>query len=525
MEGAGFKSLIVFLLLAVLAFIAGSLAADSAASALVPSVCIAGVFLLLYLGKNAWALVFIVPSVLSVLNFDVLQKVPVGQLMGGVVLVYLLLLATMGHIRLKWNSISYFDVALLIFYIYFFYGWVRNPVTLRQFTSITDYGYDQQLGGTCYIWGVASVFPILAVSVLEQKLDKLLFVLKIAFWITILVSIFSVFRSYGELVSSGEEKTGFGESRVGVFYVVGRNIITFLLCQSSFFGVLLSPWKLAIALVACAGIMWSGFRLQLLLLACNVIWVAYFTRQLLWLFLLLLFSWGAVVYLSYQVDFDELPPTVRRVATMIPGVKVNKNKVGDAYGSIDWRLKMWALAADPSSGYIKDYTWGDGFAYSLYRERIRVTADAFGLIDLKGDYRYYAATGGWHSGVIEMIHRTGFVGLTLVLWLCIATLCMTYTVCKYMPKVKNRTYGLFYCVSIVSGIAYTLVERGYTELFNSVLFNAAITKMLYCSLRREGYFITVKGRKYYVPLLMQEETSPAAAMQETNKALSAKINA
>ena len=220
----------------------------------------------------------------------------------------------------------------------------------------------------------------------------------------------------------------------------------------------------------------------------------------------MLFSWGTVVYLSYQMDFDEdLPLSVRRVATIVPGVKLDEHKVGNAYHSIEWRFKMWALAFDPDSGYINDYTWGDGFGYSVYRERIRFTADAYGLLDVENDYRQYAYFGGWHSGVITAIHRTGYVGLALMLWFVFASLCVTYAVCKHMPKVKNRTYGLVYVVPAVASSVNLLLEHGYNVLFITFVFHASIAKLLYCTLRDEGYLVVNKGRKIYVPLLMRAD--------------------
>lgn len=506
MQGAGFKAVIIFLMLSIMAFIAGSLAADSASSALVPTLLVVGVFFLLYLGKNAWALVFIVPSILSVLSFSILQMLPVGHLVSGAVLAYMLLMAVMGHLRLRWNGIFYFDIIFLIFYVYFLYGWVRHPVTLREFTSITDYGYDQQLGGSVYIYAIASIFPFLVSSILNQKLEKILFVLKLAFWITMIFSVFSMLKNYGALLQKDTVAGEFGESRVKVFYTVGQNIITYLLCQSSFFGILISPWKLMLVAAAAMGVIWAGFRLKLLEVFVNVLWVSYFARQLLMLFFLMLFSWGTVVYLSYQMDFDEdLPLSVRRVATIVPGVKIDNQKVGNAHHSIQWRLQMWALAFDTDSGYIEDYTWGDGFGYSLYRERLRFTADSYGLLNVQDDYRQYAFTGGWHNGVIIAIHRTGYVGLVLMLWFITAGLCVVYAVCKHMPKVKNRSFALFYVVTAVSYAFSLLMEHGFLVLFGNFVFNVSIAKLLYCTLRNEGYLVVNKGRKIYVPLLMRAD--------------------
>ena len=119
MEGAGFRSLIIFLLLAILAFVAGSLASENAVGALAPTGIILGLFFLIYLGKNCWVLVFIVPPVLSVVDLPFLKGFPLAYVVCGIVLFYMLILYMMGYVKIKWNGVLLIDIATLIFYLYF----------------------------------------------------------------------------------------------------------------------------------------------------------------------------------------------------------------------------------------------------------------------------------------------------------------------------------------------------------------------------------------------------------------------
>ena len=114
MEGAGFRSLIIFLLLAILAFVAGSLASENAVGALVPTALVLGLFFLIYLGKNCWVLVFIVPPIFSVVDLSFLKGLPVPYIICGIILFYMFILYMMGYVRIRWNGVLLIDVITLL---------------------------------------------------------------------------------------------------------------------------------------------------------------------------------------------------------------------------------------------------------------------------------------------------------------------------------------------------------------------------------------------------------------------------
>ncbi|MBR4309492.1 MAG: hypothetical protein IKT79_00545, partial [Akkermansia sp.] len=189
MEGTGFKSIFVFLLLALLAFVAGSLASDSARDALVPSLIVVGLFFLVFLGKNCWALVLILPPILQVLEFPILQKFPVIGALSAVMLFYWFIMSVLGYVKFTWNGNKYVDTALLIFFAYFLFTWVRHPVTVLALVSKTDFSVTE-VGGQDYIFCLGAICYYLFLSVIPLKLESVLKVLKIAFWLSLGAALF-----------------------------------------------------------------------------------------------------------------------------------------------------------------------------------------------------------------------------------------------------------------------------------------------------------------------------------------------
>ena len=188
MNSSGFKSLIIFALLAIFAFIAGSLASENTTSALAPMAIVLGLFFLIYLGKNCWILVFIVPPVLSTIDLSILRNFPVAFLVCGVVLVYMLLLNMMGYFKLKWNGVAVIDIMTVILCVYFLSTWVRHPVTIQAFTSITDFGSDTMVGGREYVWCLGAIVCYISLSLVPIKLPTLLKTMKWTFWFSFVVA-------------------------------------------------------------------------------------------------------------------------------------------------------------------------------------------------------------------------------------------------------------------------------------------------------------------------------------------------
>ncbi len=504
MEGVGFRSLIIFLLLAVLAFIAGSLASETAVGALAPTAVILGLFFLIYLGKNCWILVFIVPPVFSTIDLSILRGFPVAFMVCGVVLVYMLILSMMGYFKLKWNYVPVIDYLTLFLCIYFLSTWVRHPVGINAFVSITDFGEDTIVGGKEYIWCIGAIVCYVALSLVPVKFSTLLKIMKWTFWLSFIAACFMCAKGLitGN-VNIGEEAAN---TRFGAFAGVGRYIVEFIFAKYSFVGVILSPWKLVMVLLGLLGIALSGFRSSIFAVAQFVFLCAWAYRQLTVLLVGCFAVWGTLVYLSHEREelFDDIPHGVKRVISAVPGVDFTNDKAEkDAEGSWEWRYEMWQWAMDPSKGYITDYVWGDGFGFSLKAESLRRVSFGLGLRHA-GANKNFAERGDWHNGAIAIIQATGYVGLSIVVIWMIPVIGLIVRVCYALRKIPLREYIYMSMFGvIINYIATFYMVQDYITIFSS-FYNCALLKSVYVNLKSEGIILPWGSKVRYTPMLLRD---------------------
>ena len=497
MDGAGFRSLIIFLLLAIFAFVAGSLASENVAGALFPAVLVVGIFFLIYLGKNCWILLFIAPVVLPVVPLPSLQGYPLADVICAIVLCYMIVLHVTGYVHIKWNGILAMDVVSLILCIYMAASWVRNPVTVRAFTSITDYG-DVQVGGKEYLFFIGAVFSYVAVSVVQVKLESLLKVLKWAFWLTILVCSYTTLRGFlGGTIVLGDEVVN---SRFGAFVPIAKPLYCYLLSKYSLMSIFLTPGKLILIVTALGAILLGGYRTYLVDAAFFVYTVSIFHRQLIMLIVLTLISWGGVVYLSQQEGvFDNMPYGIKRTMTVIPGVEfADKDLYSDVNSSSDWRVEMWKWALDPSKGYIDDYVWGDGYGLSYHNMQWQGVLVGLNLRQV-GDNELFAEAGSWHNTAISVLHHLGLVGLTLTTMWYFVAIWLIYQVCRALKYSENKEYVYVILCPIVAGFFTFWFLPGEISKVFSTFSQVAMVKLMYIQLRSRFEIVPLFCKKIYIP--------------------------
>lgn len=502
MEGAGFRSLIIFLLLAILAFVAGSLASENAVGALAPTGIILGLFFLIYLGKNCWVLVFIVPPLLSVLGVSLFRNFPISYVICDVVLFYMIILYMMGYIKIRWNGLLFIDLCALIFVLYIVSTYIRHPVTMKILTNITDFGY-ANVGGKEYLYLIAVSLCYITISLLDVNFNTIKNIFKWSFFLSLGATVFICLKGIVTgSITLGEEVSN---SRFGAFSGIGTMIIQYVFAKYSLIGIILSPAKLVLIVVAFGCVALSGFRTLLISSVLYTVCASIVHKQLCLYILLGLTAWGSLVYLSNENEhlLDDLPHGIQRALTVVPGIVVNDEAVRSAQTSSEWRKEMWKWAFDPSTGYIKDYVWGDGYGQSLYEEKLRETAISLGLYR-SGDAKLFAARGVWHNGAIECMHRLGLVGLAIAYIFVVIVVCFTLKVCFILRPFEGAIY--------ISMCFLGLFERLFTIWFlpiNSLqiinmLYLLAVAKLVYSCIKRE-YPEYIKARTgEYVPLIVDE---------------------
>lgn len=506
MEGTGFKSIFVFLLLALLAFVAGSLASDSARDALVPSVIVLGLFFLVFLGKNCWWLIMVLPPVLQVLDFPILQKFPIPGALAAVILFYWFIMSVLGYAKFTWNGVKWVDISVLVFVSYFLFTWVRHPVTVLQLVSSTDFR-DVQIGGVDYFFCIGAIFYYLTLSVIPLKIESMLKALKVGFWLSVVATLFMCLKG---LIIGNNVQTELADAvvstRFSSFAPLGLKISYYIFSKYTILGIVLSPIKIFVLLVGLFGIAISGFRTYFMGIFVFVFVSSCIYKSLLSFFALGIILWGALVYLSYESVLEKLPYGVQRVATAVPGVLQNEKAAMDAKGSVDWRVEMWEWALNPSKGYIKNYVWGDGFARSLSRQQKAEVASSLGLIDIASQKRF-ASQGMWHSGYITSIHRIGYVGLVLLVGMMISVLRISFSVLTALRNYAECEYAYISLIALFVFVVNFFISAGsFTGVFSAFVVNSAISKIMYSVLKKMGKITSLFPRGGYIPLIMKTES-------------------
>ena len=505
------KTIVVLILLAALAFVAGSMAADGLKQAMMPSLLALGVMVLLCLGRNCWILAFIIPPVLSLLEFGG-GKIPLAHLVSVALLGYWLLMGVMGYTKITWNKLPVIDFAVFIFVVYFLSTWFANPVKINAFVNhITDEGY-AQVGGAEYIWCITALMTFIFISILPLSLERLGVTLKWVVIFSIVGALLATVKTLispqvddmGESVALGEAIQG---SRFSGFAGLGNSICLLMFCKYSILGIICSPWKLALCLAGVAGIALSGFRSNVLKVMMLCALIQYYRRQFITMLFCGVCAYAGVLALSYTVPMESVPLGVKRVFTSVPGVDVKDKKLAStAQHSLDWRYQMWNWAMDPSKGYIKNYVWGDGFALDSreYRlERININRRK---IDA-GSNVLFAKRGVWHSGWVTAIHRLGYVGLTLTIIFQLIVCGYVGRLCMHIRGVANYEYFYFVLIPIIPDIILFHYSAGTYITFFGMFHAISIMKLAYSLAIKEGYMSPMFQNQTYVPMMLQEAES------------------
>lgn len=501
------KNIVIAILLAVLAFIAGSLSVDGFKQAIYPAFFVLGVFLLIYLGDRCWWLIFLLPPVMGVVDTSFLKEFPLPFLLSGVVMVYWIILCIMGYTRVTWKTVIWMDLFSAFYIAYFFLTYIWHPVTLNILTDFTD-GGDILMGGKEYVFCLGALICYSALSIVPCSLEQMRKVAKYAFILTLVVAV--IWGAIYILKTGSAVASSIRDGRNGAFAGIGDLIIRYLFAKWSVLGVILSPWKLLLLLVAALSVAISGFREYFLSLGVYTMITSFLQRRIASLFILVFSCYGVFLFLSSSKALYGLPFGVQRILSSVPGMEVNKDIAADAEHSLEWRQEMWEWALDPTQGYIKDYVWGDGFALSTKKLRLTTIAMNRGQAnDTSQNNRFFAETGVWHSGYITAIHRIGYIGL---IWTFIWSALLVFLimrVCLALRKMKGNEF--IYCLIIpgISSVVHFFVSAGTFPRFFYMFYYAGVAKSLYCEALKEGLMQPLFVRRVYVPLLFKEDVSEA----------------
>ncbi len=495
------KTLAILVILVIFGITIGAYASDGAATPVLILAAIIGLFVLNWLGKKSWILIILLPPIMSYLPLGSLALLKPSYVVAAGVLVYWVVLYAMGQVKFEWKGLFWVDFCVFLMTAYMAVSYLRNPVGVAILSFETEY-----VGGKEYILCIVAALFYLAMTVIPMERKRLQVALK---WAMILSAISAVIGAALNVNQMGIANTleAATTTRFSVFGGLGSTIIYLLLSYYSPISIAITWWRAGGLLFGVLLILLSGFREDLgrLLMAFFVSTVVY--KQLVIGVIIGAACYAGVLFLSNEKILLKLPNGVQRALYLLPGVQIEDSIARGADHSVTWRHEMWEWAEDPRLGYIKDYTWGDGFGLSVDYLRLQTIRQNRGQL-AHGEQEFFAETGTWHSGRLTTIHRLGYVGWYLIIG--IGIICLGYLLRTYFIYKSHPIFPYFYFTTITTFSSYFIMyfSVGRPLIVFDSYYSLALAKILYVHARRNGEIRSMLGsKKSYVPKMIEAQES------------------
>lgn len=511
MGGHSVKTIILLMVLVVLSILIGAQITDGFANSLgafAIIACVVVLFLLLWMGKNSWYLIFLLPPIVENLPIPFIDGTLAVFASTIVIFFYhYIQCKVMGHARLRWHSFIVADLLIFVITIYMAISYYLHPV------AINALGLDMEfVGGQTYIYALGAVFYYIALSSLEARqpeLEKLIKIACLAQFVGITLKTIISLKS-GNVGWAGGQLEGdlsqnVGEERIIVFAGLGYFILTYCYASRPLGALWRSPLHLLGVIGAIAAVSLSGARNFLINCVLYVMGISWVRRETCVLISLGVAVWVLLLGLGSGGAIESLPYMTQRFIAVVPGIQVASDVRRSVDGSSLVRRIAWEQAFEPKNGYIKDYIWGDGFQLSkkeLGRDQVahlRGTAEAISV-----ENNLLARTGNWHNGFIATMHRLGLVGCLLFYIVFFIGMALFYRVGSYYV---GKPLFPFYCLLTMKTFA-VIFNFSYNACspvtFFKFMIDFACVKLLYTELRDNGVIEPFTLSRRYVPMTIRE---------------------
>jgi hypothetical protein len=313
-----------------------------------------------------------------------------------------------------------------------------------------------------------------------------------------LAALYSGFASSGGITGAFQQEQRLGETRMTGLLNAGY-ISALALCAKYNPITLISPlypFRVALFCAAIGTIFLSGFR-GIILFAMAAFFLSCILRgnfKDLW-FAGATIMMGLLVLISLQGSLIQLPPTVQRTLSWLPG-NWDPQVVTDAEGSTQWRVEMWGWAWNDER-ILRDRTWGQGFGLSL--DDMNLIASSLmagqggGSLLGGSDREQFMLMGSFHSGPLSTIKYIGVVGLALYYPLMCYMAWFAWRLCKRARNTKAFSVALFVGIPIIyEPFQFVFIFGALDSNYPQLLFWAGLLNMVSsyvdsCSEFKVGY--------------------------------------
>lgn len=502
MNAATIRNAVVAIVMVLLCILIGSYAAEDKKIPVFIIAGIVGFIFMLVLGKKSWALLYLLPPLVSFLPLGILERLPSGFLVAGFVLAYWSLMWVMGYVRFKWRALPALDYITLVLFLYYVLTFYWHPVSINALGIEAEY-----VGGKEYVWCVLMAIYYVTLSCIPCTYEEIYNVLRKTMYIVVGATVFSAVSGMFGLVSAGGlagAGAEMGNTRFSLFSELGVALFLIFFSKKTFHQILASPKYIVILLLCCISVAISGWREKLVAFGAIGLAVCYIKREMLYAVIMGVAAYGSLLYLSQEKVVEEyFPYGMQRTLSIFPGIKIREEVRSGTEDSSEWRKVMWRWALDPRTGYIQDYVWGDGFGQAvsdLNRYNVSLMRGSAKF----GDQEDFASTGTWHNGPIMAVHRTGMVGLGLITIVFGYGAFLIVRVCRAYRGTPMFTLAVLFLCKFFGDITQFYISAGTIHHFFDDFVYLGLAKVLYCVGREEGIIIPVFSKNRYNPMLIAE---------------------
>lgn len=495
------KTIVLLMVLVVLSFVIGAQISDNVEDS-VGAFAVIGVIvggaLMIYMGPKVWQLLFLLPPFIELIPFHLFVRnialcSAAPYAVAAVILPYWCVLWSLGRAKICWRGAAILDIPFLVFVGFMVVAYIRHPVVLNVMGMDYDSVGGEEIAVLFFVIAHYLVLSIIPIS--KQEFENCLAWSFKGCLVAAVVGI--VFK-----LSKGE--VGLGVSRCYIFFTLGSILFFWAYAKFPISRFLTSVRCWGILLFSMAAALVTGQRQNMAYMFSGIVFISCVKREMTIFILGLLFSYITVILVGEMGILESMPSMVQRSLSSVPGLKVSREAKGSGAGTMKTRYAIWSYAFDPRTGVIKDYIWGDGFAFSkAYMLRAQV-AYVRGTGAMADDMEAMTVSRNFHNGAIHTISRIGYVGFAWCLIMCV----IAWGVSIQVLRVWRHTESYPYIVLGLIPMPTVFLTYGYatytTRYFLLCLQGYFFLKLCYCIARENGLLRPLLFEKRYVPLMIQE---------------------